>query len=85
MAREHMETLDAQASFIKDYSRWPCWPRLPVKRYKQGDPWPELGVVCSSNTRKVYLMDLWGDIDPDTPVLTYYDVEGMLADGWRVD
>jgi hypothetical protein len=75
------------AAFIRDTDRWPCWPRLPVKRMKPGATWPELGLILAGQLTTVILAGLYDAPEKISGAETvhYGSVEGVIADGWVVD
>ena len=78
--------------YMRDPDLWGCFPKLPLKRRRDGETWPQLGVmIChtlSGATPEpitIYLGTMF-DIDlRKRPTLEYPTVEAAIADGWRVD
>jgi hypothetical protein len=77
--------------------KWPYWPILPMKRFKNGDL--EIGVITPDypstvihlgmfqvDMIKLVLHQLANDGEVmDVKTTAYQDVWAMLDDGWRVD
>lgn len=77
-------------AMMKDSSRWPCWPFLPLKRGNNELKDKNLGVLVSGYGPKVfhqYLFDLPSTIEKleSSPNTEYSSFEELLADGWVVD
>lgn len=72
-------------AFMADPDRWPRWPLLPVKRYK--DDTLETGYLIEMKGSKyvVYQNTIFC-ADPRTDAhFRYESFEAIVADGWRVD
>lgn len=69
------------------------WPVLPVKRWRHGNTDLELGLIVAPRWHEVRRLNLWQVLwaqDPQAvlaaaPVLTYADLDAVLADGWQGD
>lgn len=68
-------------AFIGEPSRWPMWPYLPLKRWRDGEL--DCGHITVTDTTTVKV-DLPGDGE-HCRVIHYADVDALLADGWRID
>lgn len=81
------KTEQDHAAMIADEDRWPCWPRLPVKRYTDNSAWPEIGVVIAGEKTTVRLATLFDDKATLLAATTkvYPSIDAMLIDGWIVD
>jgi len=85
---------DENIAFIKDEDKWPHWPLLPVKKYKEGETWPTFGTLVSpieNNgilwvvSASIFLLTLEMVTQKSVPIKAYDTVEEMVADGWMVD
>jgi len=75
-------------NFIKDDSRWPHWPILPLKRKKKDGS--EMGVIAIGRETTVLLTNMFTmprtDKEYDALAkLNYETVEDVVTDGWIVD
>jgi len=79
-----------ELDLVNDEDRWPHWPVLPVKRYREGDM-PDLGVIVAGRST-VYLVNLFqlqtGPLGPQLEGVEkrdYANREALIADGWIGD
>lgn len=85
-----MEMEKSDRDFILE-GKYPYFPFLPVKRYKDGQRMPEVGFIFYGEFNKVYLMNLfrfWEEKEvtlESLPTVRYDTVDELLADGWVVD
>tara|TARA_Y100000310_G_scaffold259334_1_gene267991 strand:+ start:535 stop:777 length:243 start_codon:yes stop_codon:yes gene_type:complete len=74
---------------MKAPNKWERWPLLPIVRDHKLDP--NTGIMVEG-ILKVYHVNLWelktgslADILKDVPSVEYDSLEGIIADGWKVD
>ncbi len=53
---------------MQNRAEWPHWPLLPIKRRREGQSWPELGVLYAADPLEFF------DV-------TLYELEQALDDG----
>jgi hypothetical protein len=74
---------------IEMMQQYLSWPQLvlPVKRYKQGDSWPQCGVMIPKEST-VFLINMW-NIEPGSLKTCskeeYKTYEEVIQAGWVVD
>lgn len=85
MYKPKTETDDLK--MMADDTRWPLWPRLPIKRTVDGKQ--QFAVLAFGVTRDgqrvIYHANAFDKWKPETPHTIYDSHEAILADGWRVD
>lgn len=76
---------------------WPLFPWLPMKRYRGGGQWPELGLLYALNFDeigqcRVYNLSLHtagtlreGPTENTELVASFPSIRAMLEAGWEVD
>ncbi len=87
-----MTNTDEELQMMKNPSRWPRWPFLPLKRRNRDTPggFPELGRLLSTSTTDdtvepvVYLGTLFETMQ-GARTIKYTDLEAIVDDDWRVD
>ena len=80
-------------AFILNFTEWPCWPWLPLKRKNNSLEEKNLGVLCADGFKDgftIYHVYLFGlPRSPEefkaSPQTHYTTVDALLADGWAVD
>ncbi len=78
----------ADLELVNNPDAWPCWPRLPMKKYSdnQTGDFPEFGFIVEGGGSTVYLGSVFGVIDMGQVKRKHYDsFNEMLDDGWVVD
>ena len=76
------------ALFLRE-GRYPHWPVCPVKRYLEGQSFPECGIV-HDGVPKVFIVNMFALPLPKSEFeklkkYEYEYFEDMVADGWVVD
>jgi hypothetical protein len=72
---------------MRSPAKWPCWPRLPLKRFVAGaTTLPDTGfMVAQQGIRtRVYHGIIFAPARPGD-FKDYPSYEAIVADGWRVD
>lgn len=82
-------------AFMKEPTRWPAWPFLPMKKPNKEQGWPDNGVLLDSGELGkgtkvepiIYRFNIFGDVPFDRSKITkkYDSLEAVQADGWQVD
>lgn len=82
-----MELSDLE--LMRKPNEWPQWPVLPVKRYPEGQTWPEVGIMVEGSGEvanpKVWLTNMFTGIKPETKAEDYKNLDEVIAAGWVVD
>lgn len=80
------------AAMILRPDRWPRWPILPLKRLREGQGWPEYGVLLALAEYRtaVFKANLFALPPTEAELLALEKIEypsftALLDDGWTVD
>ena len=75
---------------MQQSAAWPAYPCLPLKRYPNKYPGPELGILWQGCGPTVYQCNIFRL--PETPeeaaalkTMKYESFEALVLDGWVVD
>jgi hypothetical protein len=66
-------------------NKWPRYPLLPLKRYKEQVVAPELGFVLIQDITKVLLGNIYNMDIKNRDSIIYASIDELLDDGWVVD
>jgi len=74
--------------FAKDQNKWPQWPKLPVKRRREGQI--QIGYLSGNYGTElpepvVYLGNIWDTNWMAQEAKRYGSLEELFQDGWEVD
>lgn len=85
------EELQADFRMMMDTSSWLLWPRLPVKRYSDGEDGIQVGFLAAKSLEEnrpspiVYLGNCFSEFPKDGEKIEYGTLEDLQMDGWVVD
>ena len=66
-------------------SKWPLYPLLPLKRYKEQGVEQDLGFVLIQDITKVLLGNMYQMDIKNRDSIIYASIDELLDDGWVID